>query len=201
MSTKQIEDYYRSTENREVRSDLDYAVSLLNEDRIAVDCGCGAGSDIAFLRKNNFTVYAFDVEEESIRRCIKRFALDERVILSRDSFSSFTYPTASLVVADASLFFCPRAEFVHVWRHIRESLSQKKGVFCGSFLGPRDTMATTDYGGAGLWSAGAVFNEEEVRANFDGFEIVKWTEHQFSGETDQGVPHDWHIFSVVAQRR
>jgi SAM-dependent methyltransferase len=97
MSTREIDEYYNSTENSEVRSDLNYAVSLLAENRIAIDCGCGAGSDIAFLRENDFIVYAFDIEEESIFRCRKRFEGDGKVLLSQDSFSSFVYPLASLI--------------------------------------------------------------------------------------------------------
>jgi 2-polyprenyl-3-methyl-5-hydroxy-6-metoxy-1,4-benzoquinol methylase len=48
---------------------LVYAVSLIGNEKIAVDCGCGAGSDIAYLRNEGFTVYAFDIEEASIKIC------------------------------------------------------------------------------------------------------------------------------------
>jgi SAM-dependent methyltransferase len=205
MSTKQIQDYYNSSENSDVRPDLVSAISLLDdsrllaESRIAIDCGCGAGSDIEFLRKNDFTVYAFDLEEESIRRCAKRFKRDEGVILSVDSFSSFAYPSASLILADASLLFCPRSEFDQVWANIKHALINK-GVFCGSFLGPRDTMATTDYAESCFWPAGKVFTEVEVRKHFEDFDIATFSEIDLSGETDQGIAHHWHLFSVVAQK-
>ncbi len=199
MSTKQIRDYYNSTKNSNVRADLAYATSLLKDYRIAIDCGCGAGSDIAFLRNNEFTVYAFDIEEESIRRCAKRFKHDEKVILSVDSFSSFVYPNASLILADASLLFCPPSEFDQVWTKIKQALS-KRGVFCGTFLGPRDTMATTDYADSVFWPAGKVFTEAEVRKNFEGFNIATFSEIDLSGETDQGIAHHWHMYSVVAQK-
>lgn len=205
MSNKQIQDYYNSTENSDARPDLVYAISLLddssllNDSRIAIDCGCGAGSDIEFLRKHDFTVHAFDLEEESISRCAKRFKRDERVILSVDSFSSFAYPKASLIVADASLLFCPPSEFDQVWANIKQSLINT-GVFCGSFLGPRDTMATTDYAESGFWPAGKVFTNSELTKNFDGFDIAKFDEIELSGETDQGITHHWHLFSVVAQK-
>ena len=105
MSIEDIKQYYRSTEHSEIREDLTYAVSLTGAARVAIDCGCGAGSDIAFLRQNGFTVHAFDIEEESIRRCRKRYSSDPGVHLSVADFSGFEYPNASLVVADASLFF------------------------------------------------------------------------------------------------
>lgn len=141
MSTREIRQYFNSTRNSDVRSDLAYAVSLVGDERVAIDCGCGAGSDIEYLRNNNFTVHAFDIEEESIRICEERFKDDSKVLLSNESFISFIYPQASLIVADASLFFCPPAEFDVVWKKIAQSLVCDARIFCGSFLGPEDTMA------------------------------------------------------------
>ena len=199
MSTQEIKEYYRLTENSDVRSDLKCAINLLGKKKIAIDCGCGAGSDIAFLRKNDFTVYAFDIEEESILRCRERFKNDKKVLLSQDSFSRFIYPKASLILADASLFFCSDSEFDDIWDKIEESLIPE-GIFCGSFLGPKDTMAGPDYDKDAFWSDVMVFTEEQLRIKFNYFEIIKWTEHDFSGETPQGTPHDWHIFSVIAKK-
>jgi len=31
-------------------------------------------------------------------------------------------------------------------------------------------------------------------------EIFNFTEYELSRKTTQGVPHDWHIFSVVAKK-
>ena len=200
MSTKEINEYYDSTENRVVREDLIYALSLVGEERIAIDCGCGAGSDIAFLRSKGFEVYAFDVEEESINRCQARFKGDERVHLSNDDFSSFTYPDVSLVVADASLFFCPPNQFNDVWSKISFSLISSSGVFCGSFLGPNDTMASAEYDKEAFWPEVSIFTEDKLRAIFADFKIERWQEHQISGQTAQGVDHNWHIFSVIAKK-
>ena len=200
MSTKEINEYYDSTENRAVREDLIYALSLVGEERIAIDCGCGAGSDISFLRSKGFEVYAFDVEDESIYRCRKRFKGDDRIHLSKDDFSTFTYPDATLVVADASLFFCPPSQFDHVWSKINHSLSSSNGVFCGSFLGPNDTMASSDYDKEAFWPEVTVFTEDKLREIFSGFKIEKWEEHKVSGKTAQSMDHNWHIFSVIAKK-
>ena len=51
MTTQEINAYYHSTEHSEVRADLSFAISLVSDERIAIDCGCGAGSDIAFCEK------------------------------------------------------------------------------------------------------------------------------------------------------
>jgi len=199
MTTDQIEEYYDATTFGEMRSDLLQAIELTKEPKIAIDCGCGAGSDIERLATLGFTVYGYDLEDESISRCKERFKNNSDVILSRDSFSTFEYPRASLVLADASLFFCPENEFNYVWQKIYACLFAE-GIFCGSFLGPYDTMASPSYSKDSFWPNSLVFREEEVKLLFKKYEVCNFTEHRLSGETAQGVPHDWHIFSVVARK-
>ena len=199
MPSKDILEYFDSTSNRETRDDLRLAVELVDGPKVAIDCGCGAGSDIAFLRANEFLVHAFDVESESIARCRKRFRDDGNVILSQDSFSTFDYPSVSLISADASLFFCPETEFGEVWRKITESLLPR-GIFVGSFLGPEDTMAGSEYKREAFWPEVLVVSEERVRYWLNGFKIMSFTEHKTSGEITDGVPHQWHVFSVVARK-
>jgi len=199
MMSDQIKAYYETTTYSETRSDLLRAIDLVKEPKIAIDCGCGAGSDIEYLAKLGFTVYGYDVEEESITRCKARFKNNTNVVLSCDSFSTFNYPKASLVVADASLFFCPENEFDFVWHEIYECLFVG-GIFCGSFLGPYDTMASASNSKESFWPDSLVFQESEARSLFKNYEVCSFTEHQLSGETAQGVPHDWHIFSVVAKK-
>ena len=150
MPSKEIQEYFDSTADRNTRDDLRLAVNLVEGNKVAIDCGCGAGSDIAFLRSKGFLVHAFDIEEESISRCRKRFINDSDVLLSNASFTSFDYPSASLVVADASLFFCPKYEFTEVWQNITNSVLPN-GVFSGSFLGLEDTMAGPNYNKKAYW--------------------------------------------------
>lgn len=205
MTTEEILEYYADTVNRKIREDLVFAVNLVggnplcNNNKVAIDCGCGAGSDIAYLRKEGFIVYAFDIEEESMKICRERFTGDKDVLLSRDSFSSFDYPKPSLIVADASLFFCPEKEFAQVWNKIYNSLNVG-GIFCGSFLGPQDSMASPGYDEGAYWSGILVFDETDLRSRLEEFDVLKFTEHNLMGETQQGKPHQWHIFSVVAKK-
>lgn len=199
MSSEEILKYFEATADRVTRDDLSLAVSLVEGNKVAIDCGCGAGSDIAFLRSHDFFVNAFDIEEESINRCRIRFKGDSEVLLSQDSFNTFKYPNASLIVADASLFFCPEQEFSEVWNKITDALLPK-GIFSGSFLGPEDTMAGPDYNKELYWSEVLVFTKEEVKNLFYNYKIESFTEHTTSGKTPDGQPHHWHIFSVVAMK-
>ena len=199
MPGQEIKEYYDATEDREVRQDLTFAINIVGDLKIAIDCGCGAGTDIKYLLEKGFKVYGFDIEDESISRCKKRFKNNKDVILSKAGFSSYKYPRASLVVADASLFFCPKADFDYVWENIYEAL-YPNGIFCGSFLGPEDTMAGPEYDKGKFWPDISIFDEKEVMEIFKDYEICRFTEHRTSGKTPLGIPHDWHIFSVVAKK-
>lgn len=199
MRTVRMKNYFDATEQSEVRSDLSLALTLVGKPKIAVDCGCGSGSDIEYLASLGFTVHGFDLETEAIARCKKRFRNNDNVILSQDSFSSFEYPKASLVVADASLFFCPAPEFSTVWNKINDCLFTD-GVFVGSFLGPNDTMANSKGSKSSFWENDLTFNESALRNLFKSYKIHNLTEHNLSGTTNSGHPHQWHIFSVVAQK-
>lgn len=147
MPTTGLGSYYDATVDSQPREALVQAVKLVTDPRIAIDCGCGAGSDIPYLREHGFRVYGFDIETEAIERCRSRFSGDGDVTLEVASFSSFNCPRASLIIADARLFFCTAPEFPTVWRRITSALLPG-GIFAGSFLGPKDSMAQADYGGA-----------------------------------------------------
>ena len=144
-------------------------------------------------------MYGFDVEEESITRCRARFRNSERVHLSNSSFGSYKFPKASLIVADASLFFCPKPEFPEGWEKMYESLDPD-GIFCGSFPGPVDMMAGLEYSPQDFWSEVAVFVEEEVRVLFSPYEILRFNTHKSAGTAPGGGQHNWHIFSVTAKK-
>ena len=199
MPSKEIQKYFDATADRETRNDLWMAVNLVESDRVAIDCGCGAGSDIAFLRSQDFLVHAFDIEEESVSRCRERFRDDREVLLSKASFTTYEYPRASLIVADASLFFCPKDEFCRVWQKITNSLLPN-GVFSGSFLGLEDTMAGPNYNKEAYWPDVLVTSEEKIMRWLKGFKVESFIEHRSSGKTPDGELHQWHIFSVVAKK-
>jgi len=199
MPSKEIQKYFDATADSETRNDLWVAVNLVEGDRVAIDCGCGAGSDITFLRSQDFLVHAFDIEEESISRCRERFRDDREVLLSKASFTTFEYPSASLIVADASLFFRPKDEFSGVWQKITNSLLPN-GVFSGSFLGLEDTMAGPNYNKEAYWPDVLVTSEEKIMRWLKGFKIESFIEYRSSGKTPDGELHQWHIFSIVAKK-
>jgi SAM-dependent methyltransferase len=199
MASPQILQYYQASAERAVRDDLIEAANLAPQ-KVAIDCGCGAGADIAYLLEHGFYVHGFDIEAESISRCEKRFAGSTQLSLTQASFTDFKYPTAGLIVADAALFFCAPEDFPTVWHSIQQALSNG-GVFSGSFLGPKDSMAGPNYDKTAYWPNVLVFDEASLRAQFTHFNIVRFTEHNVSGTTPAGEDVTWHIYSVVAQKK
>jgi SAM-dependent methyltransferase len=199
MPSAAISKYFDATENRNIRDDLIFAVDKVTGPKVAVDCGCGAGADIQYLASNGFAVYGFDVEEEAILRCKERFKDIRSVKLSRSSFSQYKFPKSSLVVADASFFFCPKSEFPSVWEKVYDCLP-RDGIFSGSFLGPDDTMASSKYNPDDFWPEVAVFGEDEVKKLFAKYQVLRFNEHRTSGTAPGGDLHDWHIYSVVAKK-
>ncbi len=199
-TSEEVLEYYAATENREIRDDLVFATGLVKDKKIAIDCGCGAGADIAYLRDQGFIVHAFDIEEDAIKRCKERFNHDAHVALTQASFDTYNYPQANLIAADASLFFCPETAFESVWRKMHKALLPQ-GILCASFLGPEDSMASPGYNGDAYWPNVLVFNEAELRSHLCRFSILRFTEHKVSGTSPTGENHQWHIFSVVAQKK
>lgn len=192
--------YYEKTQNHPPDPTLEFAQSRVSADlpKIAIDCGCGAGRNTELLRKRDFEVFAFDLDDEAITICSKRFEKDSGAHFTIDSFQSFEYPRASLTVASYSLFFCPAEEFDESWQRIRSSLISG-GVFYGTFLGPKDSWAIG--GGAQNGTLPVISHtENEVRTLFDGFEIEGFDERNFDSKTVNGSEKHWHTYSVIAKR-
>ncbi|WP_062269169.1 class I SAM-dependent methyltransferase [Endozoicomonas arenosclerae] len=160
----------------------------------AIDCGCGTGSDTAFLVKQGYWVHAFDINQESVVFCQKRFVKDLKVSVSCSDFDSFDYPDTGLVIANASLFFAKPDSFQASWLKIRQAI-QAGGVFCGDFMGYDDEW---------LKDKGKVLNpltEQEIKALFAGFELLEFTERNCIGPTARGPEKHWHTYSVIARKQ
>ncbi|MEZ9318602.1 class I SAM-dependent methyltransferase, partial [Vibrio lentus] len=78
-------------------------VIKLNESglNVAIDCGCGTGSDIAFLEQQAYQVYGFDVNPDSIAICRDRFGRKSSVEISENGFEHYDYPKSGVVIANS----------------------------------------------------------------------------------------------------
>lgn len=127
--------YYQKALSRKHSPRTERAVQLnasgLN---VAVDCGCGTGSDIAYLAEQGYRVHGFDISPDAISICHKRFHQSALIEVSEASFEGFSYPTAGVVIANSSLFFAEPTVFNKAWRALTECLAVG-GVFGGDFMG------------------------------------------------------------------
>ena len=115
------------------------------EPGVAVDLGCGEGTDTEHLLRTGWRVVAVDGSEEGVERTAARAealnlsdSLDARAV----PFEKLDeLPAADLVFAAVSLPFCPPAHFGDLWQAVRNSVGGRGGWIAAQFFGPNDTWA------------------------------------------------------------
>jgi tellurite methyltransferase len=184
-------DYYDENEGRDPREMLLQALATYDEPGQAVDLGCGAGIDTLAMLQNGWRVFATDAEAEAIDRLRARVPpeLGTRLRTRVSRMEDVVLPSADLVLASFSLFFCEPARFPEVWRRIEVSLA-RGGLFVGQLLGDRDTWAPEDDISA--------FTAPQARALLDGWTVDRFEEEDKDGDACDGPKH-WHVFHVVAR--
>ncbi|MCF7453296.1 class I SAM-dependent methyltransferase [Vibrio sp. A1-1] len=192
----QWNEYYQKILNQPHRPNVENAVNLLKlESKVALDIGCGIGRDSHFLLEQGFNVHAFDSHEDAVKTCLTRFEGHKRFSISQCCFTEFDYPQCSLVIANASLFFCPDEGFEQVWTKIDSAL-QPGGIFCGDFLGVKDSWVASE-----MHPNITALTKKEVESLFVDYELISLNERDEDGTTVVGSLKHWHMFSVTARKR
>ena len=185
--------YYESHTGRPVRDLLLRALDRLGgppRDAVAVDLGCGDGTETAALLRAGFTVFAVDSSGDAIRRTLLAAGPDAvRLTATVEGFATYAVPPADLVYAGFSLPFCRPADFPKVWSRVRAAL-RPGGVVGVTLFGERDSWASE-------WDMTFVSAQrvDELTAGLDA-DIL---EEERDGEAYSGPKH-WHVFDVVARR-
>jgi hypothetical protein len=114
------------------------------EGRIAVDLGCGEGTEALALLDRGWSVRSWPWTSSlprstcsghgSLRPCA------ERITIVCGSFAEVSLPRAELVHAGFSLPFCPPRQFPVVWRRLCHALVPG-GIFAGQLFGTHDSWA------------------------------------------------------------
>ncbi len=190
-----LREYYKKTLSHSHLKRTEFAIRL-NESfsKVAIDCGCGMGNDIEYLERQNYHVFGFDINPDSISICRSRFCSKPNVKLFESSFEFFEYPKAGVVIANSSLFFADSGQFGATWERIDASI-EVGGVFAGDFMGTKDSWAYNYHRPTSPLSA------KQVKELFDNFEIVRFVERDEKAETSLGKLKHWHTYSVVAIKR
>ena len=170
----------------------EFAVKLnQSPTKVAIDCGCGTGSDMDYLHQQAYQVYGFDTHPDAVEICRQRFENCSLVEVSQDTFENYDYPRCGILMANSSLYFANPEEFSQTWQKIFAALDVG-GVFVGDFMGSKDSWAN------GHHCPTTPLSEAQVRALFVDFDIIRFVERDEPGVTALGNDKHWHTFSVVA---
>ncbi|MFC3150618.1 class I SAM-dependent methyltransferase [Litoribrevibacter euphylliae] len=194
-NTAILRSYYEKTLSKPHAKRTELVIKLNESNtKVAVDCGCGTGSDIEYLAQQGYRVHGFDNSSDSIALCRDRFASQPLVNITESSFESFDYPKAGVVIANSSLFFADPTLFDATWDKITSSI-EIGGVFAGDFMGEKDSWASN------YRSPTTPLSKSNVRTLFSDFEIIRFFERDEQAKTALGRLKHWHTYSVVAVKR
>ena len=185
--------YYAWSSGRDPRPMLLSACHRLGagDGRLAVDLGCGEGTDALALLDRGWSVLAIDIEPGGLALLRARIPAARagciRIVCA--SFADAALPPAYLIHAGFSLPFCPPRRFLAVWAQIRRALVPG-AIFAGQLFGTRDSWAD---------DPGMTFhNRAQVISLLDGLEILELHESERDGEAYSGPKH-WHTYDILAR--
>ena len=185
--------YYASSAGREPRPLLLAACEELGagQGRLAIDLGCGEGTDTLELLARGWSVLAVDAQPAGLALLQARIppsaAGGVRVLCA--SFAAANLPRAYLIHAGFSLPFCPAQGFPALWARIRRALAPG-GIFAGQLFGTHDTWAE---------DPDMTFHaRHQVQVLLDGLDILRLEETEQDGHAFSGPKH-WHTFDILAR--
>lgn len=164
----------------------------VGQGRLAIDLGCGEGTDTLELLARGWLVVAVDTEPAGLELLRARIPAPAagRVRILRASFAEADLPSAHLIHAGFSLPFCSPQEFPTLWARIRRALAPG-GVFVGQLFGTHDTWAE---------DPDMTFHaRDQVEVLLDGLDILRLEESERDGHAFSG-PKRWHTFDILARK-
>ena len=159
--------------------------------RMAIDLGCGDGTDTLALLDRGWSVLAVDIEPAGLALLRSRIppaaqAHPPSVRLIRHA----VLPPAHLIHAGFSLPFCPSSRFPALWEQIRRALVPA-AIFAGQLFGTRDSWAA---------DPGMTFQDRsEITRLLDGLQVLELHEAERDGEAYSGPKH-WHTYDILARQ-
>jgi SAM-dependent methyltransferase len=141
---------------------------------MAIDLGCGEGTDALELLARGWSVMAVDAEPAGLALLRARIppSAAGRVRVLCASFAEADLPCAHLLHAGFSLPFCPPRKFPAMWARIGQALAPG-GVFAGQLFGIRDSWAD---------DPDMTFHtRRQVEVLLDGLDILRLTRPKGTG--------------------
>lgn len=185
--------YYDWIAGREVRPLLTRALAYYGEvppGAVAVDVGCGDGTETQALLAAGFAVTAIDASAGSIERLGRLPEAGNRLSPVLSPMEDAEIPSSHLVYAGYALPFCPPDAFDGLWRRIRSALQPGGLVACDLFADRDQWVGTPDM---------TFVTRDRVRDLVAGLDVRSLHEIEEEGMTFSGPKH-WHTFQVVARQ-
>lgn len=167
---------------------------LPQTDCCVVDCGCADGRNSKYLIQQGFNVHAFDHKVNAVNVCRMRFHHNRNFAVCLSHVSNYIFPPNHLVVAFSSLYFNDAKTFAISWQNLIRSI-QEGGLFCGDFIGMKDTSEQQ------VNACVLKFSKRELVNLFGSFELLELHENETLGKDILGQSHYHHTFTVLAQKR
>ncbi len=186
------EGYYEQTKSRQPSPFLEEAIKLLsNNQNKALDFGCGAGSETAFILNNGLFVVAVDGNPEA-KDYIDNLPNSDRVKFINSDFETFQFGKYDLINSSRSLPFIDKTYFEGVIRRLKCSLNTN-GVFVGELYGVNDQWNKSD-------ETMTFVDRNTVNILLKDMDIIKLEENEFNGKIADGRPKHWHTFKFIAKK-
>ena len=188
--------YYAKVANREPRALFQRLMGALtpgDTPGLAIDLGCGDGTETLALLAAGWRVLALDGAPAAIARVrdSARPADADRLQTQQATFTDAVLPPANLIYAGLSLPFCAPGDFPRLWSKVRDAL-RPGARFAGHFFGVRDSWAERP--------EMTFHTADELRALFSSLNIEFWQETEEDRPSAFEAMKHFHYFEVIAQR-
>lgn len=186
--------YFEKNKDRPLRLLYTKAISLFNsKSQVAMDLGCGVGTEVADLLQRGFTVHALDQEFQAIDLVTAKASnyVDRLQTYVMPFELLREWPAVDFLYSFHALPFCNRIHFDQVVNRSVGSVVPG-GLYVASFFGFEDewVVANKVVGISG----------EELRSKLHGFEVLHFEEDKKIGKTVMNGEKMWHTIEVIAQR-
>ncbi|HST05476.1 MAG TPA: class I SAM-dependent methyltransferase [Chloroflexia bacterium] len=179
-------------EHHPVLEKAEALVASNEQERYALDLGCGGGRGTRFLLSRGWYVTAVDNEPASIAIVSAIDSHHLQVVKSAFEAFDFGEDRYDLVSAQFSLPFVHRDQFVSVFDRLKRSI-KPGGVFAGQFFGPNDEWNKPG-------SDVTFVPRDAIPGLLEGMKPVELVEEDKEGGTATGAIKHWHVFHIIAQK-
>jgi SAM-dependent methyltransferase len=202
MNYKRWESYYAiRKKNATPRKTILDAISILTksnlteQQKFAIDLGCGSGSDTLALLEQGWSVFAIDSNPFAITNLVSSCpaVLANKLNTAVQFFEDLTkLPKANLINSSFSLPFTHPNCFEKLWDVIMRSIAID-GIFSGSFFGTNDDWYRTNN------ETMTFLTDDKIYDLFKTFDIELFEEVECDEADAFGNLKHWHKYSIIAK--